>query len=407
MIRNVLMEKFGVGISSGADTVPFSMRKELTKNNLDVYLTEGLNLWTDEAPDGNGYHFSKYNPEKEFDNTYFDYKDLYRNICSNYYDIIHSHTRSKNLIKLNKNLKKIYNTPLVHTIHGMDSLYDEIDIEMMKMSDLVTSPSAYACEMIKYTHPWVEDKILPVPNFTDYTKYTYDKNIKEKAEKLKTETCQNGEKLILATGRLQEDKGIYEIADACLNLLDSGENVKLVYVGPDFYEEGAKEKIFLKFLDRGYQNKIMVRGKVPEEEEDELKAWYKAADIFVLPSDTQHETFGLTPLEALSMETPVIVSDVGGLKEIYVDSGLGIGVKPRNAKSIEKGIRYTLQNYEYEKKRAKTARSIVDKWYSPEIISNIWSRIYDRLNNEIVLNPSPNLDEYKPYWAEEIENFIS
>jgi len=402
MIRNVLMEKFGVGVSSGADKVPFSMTEELTKKGLNVYLSEGLNLWTDEMPDGNGYHFSKYNHGKEIDDVYFCYKDLYRNVCSNYYDIIHSHTRSKNLVELNKNLKKLYNIPMVHTIHGMDSLYDEIDIEMMKISDLVTAPTNYVCEMIKYAHPWVKDKLLPVPNFTDFTRYTYDKNIESSSNKLRDETCKNQEKLILFAGRLHEDKGVKEIAEACVNLIESGENIKLVYVGLDYDADATKSYILEKFSAKGYEDKVMIRGVVPEEE---LKAWYKAADMLVLPSDLQHETFGLTPLEALSFETPIIVSDVGGLKEIYVDSGMGIGVKPRNVKSIEKGIKHVLQNYDYEKERAKRARSIIYKWYSPEMISNIWIKIYDKLNNEIVLNPPPNPDEYKPYWAEKIEIF--
>lgn len=398
---NILIEKFGVGINCGADTVPAYLAEEFSKDGINVYLTEGVNLWTDEHPDDYGYKL--YNSERRDSKTYFNIEDLCRELYTNYCDIIHSHTRSRNLIKINENLKKWYNIPMVHTIHGMDSLYDGLDIEMMNMANLVTAPSKYACEMIKNIHPWSKNKVLPIPNFTDFTEFTYDNNIEDTAKKLKEKTCQNGEKMILFVGRLQGDKGIYPLADACLNLLNSGENIKLVYVGPDFYEESAREKIYQKFSGR--EDKIFIRGKIPEEEVDELKVWYKAADMLVLPSDTQHETFGLTPLEALSMETPIIVSDIGGLKEIYVDSGFGIGVRPKNTSSIEKGIRYVLQNYDEEKRRAKIARDIIAKWYSPKFISNIWYQIYDKLNNNITINPIQ--EDYVPKWYEEIESFAS
>ncbi|MBW2618018.1 MAG: glycosyltransferase, partial [Deltaproteobacteria bacterium] len=44
-----------------------------------------------------------------------------------------------------------------------------------------------------------------------------------------------------------------------------------------------------------------------------LPAYYKAADVFALPS--YHESFGLVTLESLACGTPVVATNVGGLSE--------------------------------------------------------------------------------------------
>lgn len=52
-------------------------------------------------------------------------------------------------------------------------------------------------------------------------------------------------------------------------------------------------------------------------------AIYSAADIFVSPVDNVQETFGLTPLEAMSCGLPVIASDWDGYRDTVVDGETG------------------------------------------------------------------------------------
>jgi len=57
-----------------------------------------------------------------------------------------------------------------------------------------------------------------------------------------------------------------------------------------------------------------------------LKLYYSAADIFI--TTPWYEPFGITPLEAMACGTPVIGSDVGGIKFSVVDGQTGHLVAP-------------------------------------------------------------------------------
>jgi glycosyltransferase involved in cell wall biosynthesis len=59
-----------------------------------------------------------------------------------------------------------------------------------------------------------------------------------------------------------------------------------------------------------------------------LKYYYSAADIFI--TTPWYEPFGITPLEAMACGTPVIGSNVGGIKYSVVDGETGALVQPNN-----------------------------------------------------------------------------
>jgi len=63
---------------------------------------------------------------------------------------------------------------------------------------------------------------------------------------------------------------------------------------------------------------------VPNVTEHEKLLLYQASDLFVAPYDGMQESFGLAPLEAMSVGLPVIASDWDGLRELVVDGVTGI-----------------------------------------------------------------------------------
>jgi glycosyltransferase involved in cell wall biosynthesis len=275
------------------------------------------------------------------------------------------------LIELNKELKK-RGIPLVYTVHGRDSLYDPLSQNLMEISDLVTSPSYSVIEEVRQIIP--NKKTLAVPNSTDFTDYRQNKKVIEMSASFRKSFKGDSEnKIVLSVGRLQEDKGVYETAEAVVNLINNGKNINMVHAGPCFNGEDKKR---LEYIFNDYPDRLEIVGQM---EKEDLPALYKAGDVLILPSDMTNETFGLVALEALAMETPVIVSDMGGPKEVFVDPGLAIGVSPRNVKSIENGINYVMGNYSQEKKRAEEASRIIEKYYHTDFISELWLGIYDKL----------------------------
>lgn len=66
-------------------------------------------------------------------------------------------------------------------------------------------------------------------------------------------------------------------------------------------------------------NAVIFPGYIPQ---DELPAWYRAADLFVYPS--LYEGFGLPPLEALASGTPVISSNAAALPEVVGEAAIQV-----------------------------------------------------------------------------------
>lgn len=359
----ILMEKFGTDVCCGSDYVPKELTEYLRRKNQKITLLEGLNFWTD----NNGSYGYKVS-DGSFEMKGNDLGEILDYVSIQDYDIIHSHTRSKKLVELNKKIKK-HGTPLVHTLHGRDELTDDISLELMKHADLITTPSVYVMDEIRRKFP--EKKTIAVPNSTHFTDYKNDARVHELSEDFKRKLKTNpDEKIILCVGRLQEDKGIYETCEAVTELIGEGYNIKMVHSGPSF---DSKEKEILESKFRGYPNKLNILGFQPT---DALPSLYKAADMFVLPSDMRFENMPVVALETLAMETPLIVSNIGGPKEAFVDPGFAIGVEPRDKNSIKEGIRYVFDNYDHEKKRAKVASQVIERYYHSDKISDVWMKIY-------------------------------
>jgi len=68
--------------------------------------------------------------------------------------------------------------------------------------------------------------------------------------------------------------------------------------------------------------------------------YYSAADIFVSPTETLQESFGLSPLEAMASGLPVVVSDWDGYRETVVHERTGFRIKTYWANCLEPMARF-------------------------------------------------------------------
>jgi glycosyltransferase involved in cell wall biosynthesis len=115
-------------------------------------------------------------------------------------------------------------------------------------------------------------------------------------------------KVILSLSRLHSSKGIDLLLEA-FNTFKNNKNYVLFIVGDG--DDAYKKK--LKDIIKKYQleNSIFMLGHKGGKEKNTL---YEFADLFVLPS--YNEGFGLTILEALRQETPVITTTGTPFKEL-------------------------------------------------------------------------------------------
>ncbi|MEM2995804.1 MAG: glycosyltransferase family 4 protein, partial [Candidatus Bathyarchaeia archaeon] len=84
-----------------------------------------------------------------------------------------------------------------------------------------------------------------------------------------------------------------------------------------------------------------------------------------------YEPFGITALEAMAAQTPVVASDTGGLAEIIEHDKTGVKVFPNNSDSLAWGITRVLLDPNYAKWLRANAYDKVLKEYT-------WGRIAEK-----------------------------
>ena len=75
---------------------------------------------------------------------------------------------------------------------------------------------------------------------------------------------------------------------------------------------------------------------------DALKYYYSAADVFV--TTPWYEPFGITPVEAMACGTPVVGSNVGGIKFTVRDSETGYLVPPNDPEALAERLAHLYAN---------------------------------------------------------------
>jgi len=135
--------------------------------------------------------------------------------------------------------------------------------------------------------------------------------------------------VLLFVGRIQALKGL-DVAIEALPLIQNS-SAQLVVVGGLSGDKGAEVYSDLEARVTLYGLQSRVRFVEPQPHHL-LPTYYQAADICLVPS--RSESFGLVALEAAACGTPVIASDVGGLKDNVLNGSTGLLVNERDHKSF-------------------------------------------------------------------------
>lgn len=122
--------------------------------------------------------------------------------------------------------------------------------------------------------------------------------------------------IILYVGWLVERKGPQVLIEALPNITQLP--WKAVFVGPD---RGMKDVLSDRAKEMDLQDRVVVSDAIPY---DEIPALYNLADIFVFPTLSLDEGFGLVALEAMAHGLPVIASRTGAIPEVVSDKSTGL-----------------------------------------------------------------------------------
>ncbi len=142
-------------------------------------------------------------------------------------------------------------------------------------------------------------------------------------------------------------------------------NIKVVFMGgvPDVeYLDSLREYIRRENIDQHF---IFL----PSQPQSELRNWYSASDIVVLPSIS--ESVGLVLIEAGLMEKPVIAANISGISETvkHGETGLLFDLAKNNAKrakSLSDAILTLYNNPALRASMGKTGREFALKRFNPD-----------------------------------------
>lgn len=101
---------------------------------------------------------------------------------------------------------------------------------------------------------------------------------------------------------------------------------------------------------------------------EDLLVYYQQADIFVLPSINRCEAFGLVLLEAMASATPVVASDLPGVRKVFTDGEEGLIVKTNNIDDLVEKLQRLVDSQDMRDKMAQKAKILVDKQYSWKVV---------------------------------------
>ncbi len=153
------------------------------------------------------------------------------------------------------------------------------------------------------------------------------------------------EKVILQLGRMVPRKGVDTVVRGLGRLVRShGIRARLLIVGGESDDPDPKQTPEIGRLqeiarEEGVEELVTFVGRRGRET---LKYYYSAADVFV--TVPWYEPFGITPVEAMACGTPVVGSNVGGIKYTVRDGETGYLVPPKDPDKLAERLAHLYQH---------------------------------------------------------------
>ncbi|MDY6867530.1 MAG: glycosyltransferase family 4 protein [Chloroflexota bacterium] len=179
------------------------------------------------------------------------------------------------------------------------------------------------------------------------------------------------QQVIGMVARLAAEKGVEYLVRAMPDIAQWIPDARVVFVGNYqnvFGEEVYREKLMPVIEQLG--NKWTFLGEVSELEK---AAFLQVCDVLVLPSINSTESFGIVQVEAMLSGTPVVATDLPGVRQPVLSTGLGRIVPIKDSDSLCKAIVDLLQA---EKPVDSEMVEALSKHYSPETVAEAYKSIF-------------------------------
>jgi D-inositol-3-phosphate glycosyltransferase len=188
------------------------------------------------------------------------------------------------------------------------------------------------------------------------------------------------ERIVLHVGRMVPRKGVDNVIRGFGRLIrDTGIRARLVIVGGESDEPDPDRTPELGRLagiaeEEGVRDRVVFAGRGRREQ---LKYFFSAADVFV--TTPWYEPFGITPLEAMACGTPVVGSNVGGIKFSVRDGETGYLVPPRDPDALAERLAHLFGHPQLLNLLGRQAIHRTDDLFTWRHVASAVAALYERI----------------------------
>ncbi|MEJ0053256.1 MAG: glycosyltransferase [bacterium] len=304
----------------------------------------------------------------KFKYSLFPFFDLYKIIRQNNIDILHCHLFRSQMCGYILKVFCFQHLKLIFHRHGAPNEYWFAYVLFLLCSisqvDYFIAISKMAQGFLFERAHVPKRKIQLLYNFVNLSKFDVSSvNVSQARTKL---ALKKTDFVVGFAARIVEAKGWKEFIGSAV-LLREDRDIKFVIAGdgidrPQLLSQLERQQLEKQVIYLGYQSN--------------MTDFYAVLNCFIIPS--HFETMGLTEIEAMAMEVPVIASNVPGLNEIIEDRKNGLLFPNKDIKALTDKIQLLRDNATLRKALIEQGRRDLQKYSLPEYLKrldNIYAQI--------------------------------
>ncbi len=195
----------------------------------------------------------------------------------------------------------------------------------------------------------------------------------EVLEAFRTRHHLEGKKVVGICGRFATEKGFEHLIGAIPRLLEAFPNVVVLHAGEFENVIGEQEyRDRLRPMLEKYKEQWLPLGVMGGEE---LAAFFAACDVTVLPSLNRTESFGFVQIESMLNGTPVVASNLPGVRVPVKTTGMGLIVPIGDTHALGEALVKILAHPD----DYANTREAVESEFSVERTANDYLSLYEKL----------------------------
>jgi glycosyltransferase involved in cell wall biosynthesis len=212
-----------------------------------------------------------------------------------------------------------------------------------------------------------DDQIVRIPNGVELPAPAAPEVRSDARKRLQ---IQYHEPIVVYVGRLHPNKNLPMLLEAAaiLKQKELGFHLYIVGDGSEF------ETLTATVKNENLADVVHLVGA-----SDQVAVWLQAADVFVLSSLTEGMSNAL--LEAAAYGLPVVVTDVGGNKDMVIEGVNGYRVPLHDVKQFASALEGLLRDSDLRQKMGMSGRNLVESRYDITYVAAQYIALYKELLN--------------------------